>query len=116
MEIRDSKLTDIERSAVEDLKQRLEQVLGKNLIKVVLYGSKARGDPHRDSDIDILVFVHTYNAAVHEQVYDIDWEVFCANDFAVPISVQVIDEEEWQKYEQCGSAFYWNVSGEGIAV
>ena len=29
---------------------------GKNVAKIVLYGSVARGDEEKDSDIDVLVF------------------------------------------------------------
>jgi predicted nucleotidyltransferase len=112
----DTKLSPAERLAVEDLKRRLREALGENLIKIVLYGSKARGDAHRGSDVDILVFVRTYNAAIHDQVYDIAWEVFYANDFAFRISVQIMSEEEWQKYEQYGSSFYRNVKEDGIIV
>jgi len=114
--MRNLKLSRAERMAVEDLRHRLQEVLDKNLISVVLYGSKARGDAHPHSDIDVLVFVHTYTPTVHDQVYDVAWDILRASNFAFRLSVQTIPEEEWQKYERFHSAFYQNVREEGIPL
>jgi predicted nucleotidyltransferase len=36
----------------------LDQLYGDRIERVVLYGSRARGDFHEDSDYDIAVFLH----------------------------------------------------------
>ena len=46
-----SKLNQI----ITDFSQSLEKIYGDRLIKLVLYGSQARGDATEDSDIDIMV-------------------------------------------------------------
>jgi len=38
-----------------DLKQKLQLLYGDRLVKMVLYGSQARGDAEQDSDVDVLV-------------------------------------------------------------
>ncbi|MFN3967254.1 MAG: nucleotidyltransferase domain-containing protein, partial [Endomicrobiia bacterium] len=48
-------LTDTEKQALKEVVDRLRKLYGDNLSKVILYGSKARGDATDDSDIDILV-------------------------------------------------------------
>ncbi|PKN00277.1 MAG: nucleotidyltransferase domain-containing protein [Elusimicrobia bacterium HGW-Elusimicrobia-2] len=48
-------LTEKEKRAVEELKQGLKKLYGDNLARLILYGSKARGDSEDGSDIDILV-------------------------------------------------------------
>jgi predicted nucleotidyltransferase len=38
-----------------ELRRRLEQLYGPRLVRLVLFGSQARGDAERGSDIDVLV-------------------------------------------------------------
>jgi predicted nucleotidyltransferase len=38
-----------------DLRTALEDLYGDRLVRLVLYGSHARGDVHAESDVDILV-------------------------------------------------------------
>jgi predicted nucleotidyltransferase len=40
------------------LRQALDEVYGENIARVVLYGSRARGDARPDSDYDVAVFLH----------------------------------------------------------
>ena len=40
---------------ISDFRQELEKLYGDRLLKLVLYGSQARGDATEDSDIDIMV-------------------------------------------------------------
>lgn len=40
---------------LKELRQRLEELYGERLEKLVLFGSQARGDAEPDSDIDVLV-------------------------------------------------------------
>jgi predicted nucleotidyltransferase len=63
-------LTLEETSAVLDYKQRLAKNLGPELIKIGLYGSKARGDFNNNSDIDLLVVVKERTSLVKQIVYD----------------------------------------------
>ncbi|OQA91658.1 MAG: Nucleotidyltransferase domain protein [Elusimicrobia bacterium ADurb.Bin231] len=48
-------LTENENKAVQELIAGLKKLYGSNLSRMILYGSKARGDAEPDSDIDILV-------------------------------------------------------------
>jgi predicted nucleotidyltransferase len=43
------------RSVLAELRRRLEELYGDRLVKLVLFGSRARGDARPDSDIDVLV-------------------------------------------------------------
>jgi len=42
---------------LEELKRELEAVYGDRLVKLVLFGSHARGEATADSDIDVLVIL-----------------------------------------------------------
>lgn len=43
------------RELLDDLLAGLKKALGENLVSLVLYGSVARGDYRKDSDIDLLI-------------------------------------------------------------
>ena len=43
------------RAALREAKSALERLYGGRLLKVVLYGSHARGEAHEESDVDVLV-------------------------------------------------------------
>ena len=44
--------------AVSQFSRELKRMLGERLVRVVLYGSYARGTYHDNSDVDIMVLVN----------------------------------------------------------
>jgi predicted nucleotidyltransferase len=61
------------------LRSELKGVFGERLEKVVLYGSRARGDAAPDSDYDVAVFLKEYTDRFEEF------------DRIVPIQVDILD-------------------------
>lgn len=64
-------LSPAERSALQALRERVAAALGGELVRMELFGSRARGEGHEQSDLDVLVVVGTANRAVRRQVLDI---------------------------------------------
>ena len=65
---------------------RLQDELGPSLRRVVLYGSVARGDDHRASDIDLLVEVRRRTRPVEDRISDAVIEVAAdQGELVVPI-------------------------------
>ena len=50
-------LTNI-KPILNEIKQELQELYGDRLVKLILFGSHARGQANPDSDIDILVVLH----------------------------------------------------------
>lgn len=48
-------LNEAERRALDEFVESLREELGEELLAVWLYGSRARGERHEESDIDVLV-------------------------------------------------------------
>jgi predicted nucleotidyltransferase len=53
--IADTTLTEAEREVLERFVEALREELGDELLAVWLYGSRARGEGHDESDLDVLV-------------------------------------------------------------
>lgn len=48
-------MSELLRSLLTELRSRFEALYGPRLVRLVLFGSQARGDPEPGSDIDVLV-------------------------------------------------------------
>jgi predicted nucleotidyltransferase len=80
--------------------------------KVVLFGSRARGEARPDSDWDVMVLLADDSKAgrwdVHEQLWDLGLEV------DAEINPVVYRQTEWEK--KSFTPFYKNVMHDGIVL
>ena len=81
---------------------------------VILYGSRARGDNHPDSDWDILILVDAeadleYERIFRHKLYDLELEIGEA------FSITVYNKTDW-KSRYWMTPLYKNVSREGIRI
>ncbi len=64
-------LTDEEKKILLDLGSRIRVFLGDRLVRMVLFGSKARGDFQKDSDIDVAIIVKDLDRKLQDEIYTI---------------------------------------------
>ncbi len=91
-------------------------VYGEHIIKIVLYGSYARGDYHNDSDIDIAAIVQGDRAVLQEglrQVWDTSSDLELK--YGTIVSPTVIPYEEFEKYKN-DLPYYRNIQSEGVDI
>jgi uncharacterized protein len=82
--------------------------------EAILYGSRARGDEHSDSDWDILILTDYPVDVKTEQkfrnrLYDLELET------GEPLSVFIYSRQDWQTRQKI-TPFYQNVNKEGIKL
>lgn len=95
-----------------DYCQRLRARLGKNLVSVILYGSRARGDARDGSDFDLIVCVRERTKQAREIVLDVDVEMM--NEHDELFVGTLYSEAEWARTRKF--PFGRNVDREGLAL
>lgn len=103
------KLTEI----LASLRHYLEALYGDRLVKIVLYGSQARGDARPDSDIDVLIVL---KSPVNSSA-----EIEQTGEFVAALSLQhntVVSRAfvSVERFHNENGPFFRNVRREGIAV
>lgn len=107
-------LVSEEREMLARFLARLERECGEAIRRVILYGSKARGDVHEDSDTDVLVVVA--DDATLEQVKSVTHEKEFQIENGSGISWRLLTEDDYAEYRRLAFPFYVNVRREGVEL
>lgn len=96
----------------------VNKILGNRLKKIILYGSYARGDFDKSSDIDIMILTDLTDKEIEEyktKVVDYAWELEYDNNFEIDLSPLVKNIEKYNKRIDV-IPFYMNVQKEGVVL
>ncbi|MBM4043726.1 MAG: nucleotidyltransferase domain-containing protein [Planctomycetes bacterium] len=108
------KLDDKEQLALREFRKALEKAFGNDLLEVKLFGSKARGDARKDSDLDVLVVISSGDWRMRDVVYGIVTDILLEGD--VCISPKVISKAHYDRLREAESPFIGNVIRDGVPV
>lgn len=86
-------LSSKEIKAVEEYRGLLLKKFPRRLRKIVLYGSKVRGDFGRSSDVDLLIVVTHNGKPVRRAIVDLTFEPIAK--FSVLLSPIIMEEKEY---------------------
>ena len=96
-----------------ELKAALEQRYGERLVKLILFGSYARGEATEDSDIDVLVVLRDMESSYREIAATGDIVTKLGLEYDTLIALIPIEAE---RFEAERTPFVVNVKSEGIPV
>ena len=96
--LEDLNLKTNERAALVELREWLHERFGERLVKLVLFGSKARGDAHEESDVDVLIVLREYDPDTEwDEIGDAKWEIGSMRHSVLLNTIRYSDSE----YERC---------------
>lgn len=94
-----------------ELRERLEEIYGDRLSRLVLYGSHARGQAHEESDIDVLIVLRSSGRRRDRRLAEVAVDMLAA--FGELVSLTPISEEEFGTGD---TPFLRNVREEGVPL
>lgn len=89
----------VDAAAVADFGHKVRSALGRDVLDLRLFGSKATGQDAPDSDIDILVVVAEPRTDVEDRILAIAFDVNLAHDVFISPSVvgrATLDDPVWR--------------------
>lgn len=108
------RLTAKEARVLNEFVHQLYARFPRAIDRVVLFGSKARGDAGRQSDIDVLIIIAHANRDVEDQIISLVTEVLLRQ--AVDISPLVLSRQDFERNRRLRSPFTQLVLHEGIPL
>ena len=107
-------LTKEEQAWLEAYKEALNKQHPEAVKEMLIYGSKARGQAHADSDLDVLLVVKNDAAALKRDLRWIGYLLAAKTD--VLPSILAYTEEEWESRRRSGSTFRKAVERDGVRI
>lgn len=104
------------RNLVYEFAKDMRALFGKDLSKVVVYGSYARGDYTQNSDIDIMILVKTPEDIIRQYTDSVS---DCAFEYLMKYGIDISPVVKNEKHFECwvdNLPYYRNVRDEGVVV
>ncbi len=83
------------------LEREMKRRLGDRLRKIILFGSRARGDHEPDSDYDLLVVLNEVSPLTKDAIYEVGGEFLCEHGIVLsllPIMESRIAEKTYEPF------------------
>jgi len=102
---------------LNELRERLLEALKDNLLKIVFFGSRARGIFEPDSDLDLLILVRKKDHETADRIFSIAQEIEDAILlYRISFYIYLYDIEGYLGLKKAGSLFIKKIESEGLVV
>ena len=101
---------------LKKLAEIYQSVYGSDIVKILMYGSYARGTFAADSDLDVVAIVKGSRDELQRKLKTV-WDYSCELEleYGTILSPTVIPYEEFETYKQ-DIPYYRNIEQEGVAI
>lgn len=99
---------------MEELKKSLENLLGSHGFRMILFGSRARGDYSESSDVDVAILVPGLTREMKRRILDKVAEIEL--EYLLPISVLVFSQDEFDLLIKRERRIALDIEREGIPL
>ncbi|HIR92374.1 MAG TPA: nucleotidyltransferase domain-containing protein [Candidatus Egerieimonas intestinavium] len=109
-------MPDAVRDTIYQFSQQIKKLFGQHVSKIIVYGSYARGDYQKNSDVDVMILVDLTEEEIKKRendVYDIAFEIEMST--GIDISPVVKNETQYEYWVDV-LPYYRNVQEEGVVV
>jgi predicted nucleotidyltransferase len=89
--------------------------LGVEVKRIILFGSRARGEARPDSDYDILIVIGHANREVKRKLWG-NIHKRLVRSLKAPIDVIILTLPYWKKYENVPGTILYPAKKEGITI
>jgi predicted nucleotidyltransferase len=103
-----------ENRMLTELKGTLKEKLGDRMERIVIFGSKARGDYDEESDIDLAIIVRGLTRELKNYILDIIAGL--EMKYLIPLSALVISKEDFERLKKRERRIALDIENEGIQV
>ena len=107
-------LTADEHAWLEAYRDALNKQYPEAVQEVLIYGSKARGQAHADSDLDVLLIVKNRARGFKRELRWIGYLLAAKTD--VLPSILAYTQEEWESRKRSGSSFRKAVERDAVRL
>ena len=107
-------ISEHDRQALQALVQNLREKTNDDVRRVILFGSKARGDAGKESDIDIMVILNREEWALEHQVLTLGART--SLDYEVLFNMFTLSSQRWNWMKEINHPLYRNIQKDGIEL
>lgn len=97
---------------LDELKNMLDELLGSETFKLILFGSRARGDYSEESDLDVAVIVRGLTREMKNRILETIAEIELES--LLPISAIVFSEDEFNHLKKRERRIAIDIDKEGL--
>jgi predicted nucleotidyltransferase len=107
-------LTEQERRLIEAFVDKVRARFDQQLVSMILFGSRARGEASPDSDMDIAVILIEVNADTRQVIRNLAVEVWL--ETGIYLSTRVWSQRHWVTMAELQTSLYLNIAREGLEL